>query len=104
MKKIVLLWVLAMGTLSVSARTVVIDVRTSQEYAAGHIAEALNIDYELIGQEISKAKVARDDVIILYCQSGRRSGIAQDTLKKLGYSKAENYGGMEQARKLLQKP
>ena len=56
-----------------------------------------------IAQEIAKAGVGKDDTVLLYCQSGRRSGIALDTLKGLGFSKAENVGGIEQARKTLAK-
>lgn len=86
------------------AKDVVIDVRTPQEFAAGHVDGAINIEYGAIGQQISKAGVTADDKVILYCQSGRRSGIALNTLKSMGFSKAENAGGLEQARKLLQKP
>jgi len=39
--------------------------------------------------------------VILYCRSGRRSGLAMNTLKAMGYSRAENVGGIEQARKTL---
>jgi rhodanese-related sulfurtransferase len=45
--------------------------------------------------------VGKNDRVILYCRSGRRSGIAMNTLKTMGYSKAENVGGIEQARKAL---
>ena len=85
MKKSIALLALAMATLSTSAKNVVIDVRTPQEYAGGHIAGALNIDHAVIAQEISKANVAKDDTVILYCRSGNRSGIAQEALKKMGY-------------------
>ncbi|MBK5204074.1 MAG: rhodanese-like domain-containing protein [Polaromonas sp.] len=95
---------LALGTLPTFAKNVVIDVRTPQEYAGGHIAGALNIDHAVIAQEISKANVAKDDTVILYCRSGNRSGIAQETLKKMGYLKVQNYGSMDQARKLLSSP
>ncbi len=103
-KKSILLLALAMAGLSAFARDVVIDVRTPQEFAAGHIAGAINIDHAVIGQEISAAKVAKGDTVILYCRSGHRAGIAQDTLKKMGYLKVENYGSLEQARKLLPAP
>lgn len=85
------------------AKDVVIDVRTPQEYAAGHIDGAININHSDIAQEISKANVAKDDKVILYCRSGNRSGIAQETLKKMGFTRVENYGGMDQARQLLSK-
>ena len=102
MKNLILLVTLALTTLSASAKNVVIDVRTPQEYASGHIAGALNIDHAEIAQEISKANVAKDDTVVLYCRSGNRSRIAQETLKKMGYLKVENYGSIEHARKLLQ--
>ncbi len=87
-----------------NARDVVIDVRTAQEFQAGHVEGALNLPYDSIGQEVAKAKVNKDDHVILYCQSGRRSGVAMGTLKGLGFSNVENYGGLEQAQKRLQKP
>jgi phage shock protein E len=88
---------------SALARDVVIDVRTAQEFQAGHIDGALNIPHTEIAQEIFKAKVNKDDHVILYCRSGRRSGLAMDTLKGMGFANAENYGGLEQAQKRLQK-
>ena len=102
MKKLILLLAQALATFSASVKNVVIDVRTPQEYAGGDIAGALNIDQAVIAQEISKANVAKDDTVILYCRSGNRSGIAQEILKKMGYLKVENYGSIDQARKLLQ--
>ena len=86
------------------AKDVVIDVRTPQEYQAGHIEGALNLPHDSIGQDIAKAKVAKDDHVILYCKSGRRADVAMGTLKGLGFSNIENYGGFEQAQKRLQKP
>lgn len=83
------------------AKTVLIDVRTPEEFATGHIEGALNIDYQVIGQRIGMAGIAKDDDIILYCRSGRRSSIALETLKGMGYKKLQNYGGIEDARKKL---
>jgi phage shock protein E len=103
MKKAIVLLALVLGSVSVFAKNVVIDVRTEQEYAAGHIAGAVNIEHTKIAQEIAKADASKDDTVILYCQSGRRSATAQATLKKMGFLHVENYGGIDQARKLLQK-
>ena len=86
------------------AKDVVIDVRTPQEFQGGHIDGALNLPHDSIAQDIAKAKVAKDDHVILYCKSGRRADIALGTLKGLGFSHVENYGGFEQAQKRLQKP
>ena len=95
---------LAMACAGTWAKDVVIDVRTPQEYAAGHIEGAVNIEYTEIAKEIAKTGATKDDKVMLYCQSGRRSGIALETLKTLGFSKAENAGGIVQARKTLQTP
>ena len=88
---------------SAFAKDVVIDVRTPQEFQSGHIEGALNIPHDTIGQDISKVKVSKDDHVILYCRSGRRSGLALGTHKGLGFSYVENYGGFEEAQKRLQK-
>ncbi len=94
---------LALVALSAQAKDVIIDVRSPQEYAAGHVEGAINIEHTAIAQQIAKAGVNKDDTLLLYCQSGRRSGIALDTLKDLGFSKAQNVGGIAQARKTLAK-
>ncbi len=95
---------LALACAGTWAKDVVIDVRTPKEFAADHIEGAINIEHTNIAEAIAKAGVGKDDKVILYCQSGRRSGIALDKLKTLGFSKAENAGGIVQARKVLQKP
>lgn len=103
MKTLVASITLALMALSAQAKDVIIDVRTPQEFAADRISGALNIEYNNIARDISKAGVNKDDRVILYCRSGRRSGIAMNTLKSMGFSKAENVGGIEQARKTLAK-
>lgn len=103
MKTLIASIALALMALSAQAKDIIIDVRTPQEFAAGHVEGAINIEHGNIAQQIAKAGVTKDDKVLLYCQSGRRSGIALDTLKGLGFSKAENVGGIEQARKTLAK-
>lgn len=88
---------------SAFAKDVVIDVRTAAEFQSGHVQGALNLPHDSISQDIFKAKVAKDDHVILYCRSGRRSDMALGTLKGMGFSNVENYGGLEQAQKRLQK-
>ena len=87
---------------SAFARDVLIDVRTEQEFQSGHLDGAINLPHSGIGQSIATAKVSKDDHLMLYCRSGQRSGVALDTLKALGFAKAENYGSQEQAKKRLQ--
>lgn len=76
-----------------------IDVRTAEEYAAGHVGQAVNIPYEEIGDRISEVTRDKDALIYLYCRSGRRSGIAKDTLDKAGFTRVVNAGGLEEALK-----
>ena len=79
----------------------VIDVRTPQEFQSGHIKNAINIPYEVIGFKIKEITDKKDQEILLYCRSGRRSGIALTTLNKLGYTHAQNVGGYEAFKKQL---
>lgn len=67
------------------ADLVVLDVRSPEEFAAGHVPGAINIPYDRIGERL--AEVPRDKDVILYCQSGRRAGIAAQALAEHGYSR-----------------
>lgn len=80
------------------AAAVVIDVRTPEEYAAGHLAGAVNIPHGEIGERIREVAPDRAAPIVLYCKSGRRAGIARETLLRLGYARVENAGGYEELR------
>ena len=62
----------------------VVDVRTPQEFASGHVPGAINIPYEEIGKRTAEIGPPSTQVV-LYCRTGRRSAIAADTLKKAGY-------------------
>ena len=73
-----------------------IDVRTAEEFEAGHFEPALNIDFEVIHEHIQSVAPNRSQAIRLYCRSGRRSGIAQETLQAMGYTNVSNEGGLEE--------
>lgn len=77
---------------------VIIDVRTPAEYDAGHVAGAVLIPHEQIGERIAAVVADKGTPIALYCASGRRAGIAQQTLHAMGYTNVENVGGLDQAR------
>ena len=74
---------------------VVLDVRTAEEYAEGHIVGALNIDQ---GQgdfmEKAKAQLTSDNTIAVYCRSGRRSASAASRLAAEGYTCVNLKGGI----------
>ena len=73
---------------------VILDVRTEQEYAAGHIPGAIVIPNETIGTEEIPQLPDRDQLIMVYCRSGNRSKQASDKLVKLGYTNIVEFGGI----------
>ncbi len=71
-----------------------IDVRTAQEHFSGMIPGTdLNIDYEVIKERHREIGAGVEDHIVVYCQSGRRSNIAAETLADLGYTHVYNVEG-----------
>ena len=62
----------------------VIDVRTPQEFAAGHVPGAVNIPFDQIAARAAEVGDPSKPVL-LYCRTGRRSGIATQTLRSLGF-------------------
>ncbi|WP_258406019.1 rhodanese-like domain-containing protein [Shewanella acanthi] len=74
----------------------VLDVRTPEEFAEGHLANAVNIPYEIVADEFAKRGIDKDTPVVVYCRSGRRSGIAIEALSAAGYNQTYNGGGYEQ--------
>ncbi|MBK84200.1 MAG: MerR family transcriptional regulator [Gammaproteobacteria bacterium] len=72
-----------------------IDVRTAEENAARSIEGHINITHEEIGQKIGDLNLSKDQPIRLYCRTGRRSGVATDVLKSMGYTDVENAGSID---------
>lgn len=64
----------------------VIDVRTAEEFAAGHIPGARNVPLDQLPEELGKLSALREKDVVLYCRSGRRSLLAAQTLKNAGFS------------------
>ena len=72
--------------------SIIIDVRTAKEYRAGHLENAVNIPHTEIAAKIADHAKNKEDKIILYCRSGRRSGIAKKILVDIGYTCVVNAG------------
>lgn len=73
---------------------VLLDVRTQEEYDSGHIEGAILIpDYE-IGAKAESVLTDKDDLILVYCRSGRRSKNAASELAALGYTNVKEFGGI----------
>jgi rhodanese-related sulfurtransferase len=73
----------------------VLDVRTPKEYAAGHVPGAVNVPYDQVASHL--AEIPKDKDVVLYCQSGRRAGLAAAVLEANGYTKLEHLQGDIQA-------
>ena len=72
---------------------VVLDVRTADEFAAGHVPGARNISHELLASRIDELATARDKQVVLYCRSGRRTLLAEDVLRKAGFRRLGHLEG-----------
>ena len=72
-----------------------LDVRTPQEYAEGHIDGAININVKSDDfQQIAEKELSKDSTILVYCRSGRRSMDAAELLTKLGFKVVNLKGGI----------
>jgi len=75
-----------------------IDVRSAEEYDTAHVPGAVNIPYTEIAGRIGEVTEDKQALIYVYCRSGRRSGIAMDTLEAEGFSHVTNLGGLQDAQ------
>lgn len=82
--------------------SILLDVRTEEEYRCGHISGSRNIPVEKIdnAENLLHDKTAP---IFVYCKSGQRSKKAVSKLRKMGYANAESIGGIDEYKGQLQK-
>ena len=73
---------------------IILDVRRPDEYATGHIPNAINVPNETIGTAEIPELPDKDQLIMVYCRSGRRSKEASEKLVKLGYTNIVEFGGI----------
>ena len=73
---------------------IILDVRRPDEFAAGHIPHAINVPNESIGTDEIPELPNKDQLIMVYCRSGRRSKDASEKLVKLGYTNIVEFGGI----------
>lgn len=74
---------------------VILDVRTREEYEAGHIPGALLIPDTEIDERAENELKNKDQLILVYCRSGNRSKTASEKLEKLGYTRIREFGGIK---------
>ena len=73
---------------------IILDVRRPDEFAAGHIPNAINVPNETIGTSEIPELPDKAQLIMVYCRSGRRSKEASEKLLKLGYTNIVEFGGI----------
>ena len=73
---------------------IIIDARTQEEYDQGHIPGAILIPEYEIADRAEKELPDKNQLILVYCRSGRRSKIAAEELVKLGYTNVKEFGGI----------
>ena len=73
---------------------VIVDVRREDEYNAGHIPGAIRVTNEEIGDTMPEELPDLDQIILVYCRSGRRSKEASEKLAKIGYTNVYEFGGI----------
>ena len=73
---------------------VLLDVRTQEEFDAGHIPTAILLPYDEINLKAATVLPDKEKEFVLYCRSGRRSAIAKKALVELGYKDVKDFGGI----------
>ncbi|MEJ2503207.1 MAG: rhodanese-like domain-containing protein [Gemmatimonadota bacterium] len=79
---------------SAERNVVYVDVRTPEEYEAGHVEGAINIPHTEMDARHDELAEYADREIVVYCRSGRRSGIAERILESEGFANVTNGGGL----------
>lgn len=72
---------------------VVLDVRTAEEFADGHVPGAINVPHDQIEGRLGELAGLRDKDLVVYCKSGRRAALALEVLGKHGYTKLRHLDG-----------
>ena len=73
---------------------IILDAREQYEYDEGHIPGAILLPYDEIADRAEKEFPDKNQLILVYCRSGRRSKIAAEELVKLGYTNIKEFGGI----------
>lgn len=92
------------STIEVGDETILIDVRTPEEYAVGHLEGARLLDFNGGGLAAAIPTLDPDAEYLIYCRSGNRSGQAIALMEQAGFMNLTNLGSLEQAAQATQLP
>ena len=79
----------------------VIDVRSPEEFRSGHVPNAVNIPLGELRESLPRRVKDKNQVLLLHCASGMRSGMARKKLQALGYTRVFNLGSYGRAERIL---
>ncbi len=71
----------------------ILDVRSEAEFTRGHVPGAVNLSHDRLAARLEELDAARDQPIVVYCESGRRAGLAADVLREAGFSDIRHLTG-----------
>jgi rhodanese-related sulfurtransferase len=105
---LVFLWVKRSGQIQVKKAAaylkngaMLVDVRTSGEFASGHLPNAVNVPLSGIESTLPRLVPDKHRVLLLHCQSGMRSGVAQKNISRMGYTQVFNLGSYARAETIV---
>ena len=84
----------AMKIMEEESGFLIVDVRRPDEFAEGHIEGAINVPNEGITDEMPEELPDKDQLLLIYCRTGRRSKEASEKLAKIGYTNVYEFGGI----------
>lgn len=79
----------------------VVDVRSAEEFKAGHLPNVVNIPLGELQSALPRRVADKNRVLLLHCLSGTRSGLAKRALKSMGYANVFNLGSYGRARRIV---
>ena len=71
----------------------ILDVRTPEEYSAGHIPGAINISHTELGERLGELEEHKNEEIVVHCRSGHRAGLAETVLVDAGFTGVRDLDG-----------
>jgi rhodanese-related sulfurtransferase len=93
-----------MSRIEAETAPTILDVRTPEEFAVGHVPGAINIPYTELEERYSELELESSDELVVYCQSGRRAAIAEAALSELGFTNVRDLDGHIAAWKQAERP
>lgn len=94
----------AAAVAAVRSGATVLDVRSAEEFASGHLPQALAIPHDQLAHRLPELKLSKERPIVVYCRSGKRAEIARQVLESAGYTNVVNGGGYQELVGALSQP